>query len=40
MVRVMNPVRRVLELVGLKPKERTKRLPLLSSTIARLRRRS
>jgi hypothetical protein len=29
----------VLELVGLKPKERKKRLSLLSSTMARLRRR-
>jgi hypothetical protein len=34
----MNPVRRVLELVGLKPKERTKRVPLLSGLLKRLRR--
>jgi hypothetical protein len=35
----MNPVRRLLELVELEPKERKKRPPLLSSTIARSRRR-
>jgi hypothetical protein len=34
----MNPVRRALEAVGLKPKTRKKRLPLLSSAAARLRR--
>jgi hypothetical protein len=36
----MNPLRRVLEAVGLKPKERKKRLPILSGSIDRLRRRS
>jgi hypothetical protein len=35
----MNPLRRVLEITGLKPKERKKRLPLLSNSLARLRRR-
>jgi hypothetical protein len=33
----MNPVRRVLELVGLKPKERAKRVPFLSGLLKRLR---
>jgi hypothetical protein len=35
----MNPLRRVLELVGLKPQERKKRLPLASNVLNRLRRR-
>jgi hypothetical protein len=35
----MNPVRRVLETVGLKPKQRRKRLPLLETAVTRLRRR-
>jgi len=34
----MNPIRRTLEAVGLKPKTRKKRLPLLSSAAARIRR--
>jgi hypothetical protein len=35
----MNPLRRVLEAVGVKPKTRKKRLPIVSSTVSRLRRR-
>lgn len=35
----MNPVRRLLEIVGLKPKQRKKRLPILTSTVDRIRRR-
>jgi len=35
----MNPLRRLFELIGLKPKERKKRLPVLSSVTNRLRRR-
>lgn len=35
---VMNPVRRLLELTGLKPKERKKRLPILSSVTRLLRK--
>lgn len=35
----MNPLRRMLELTGLKPKERKKRLPLLSGSVNRLKRR-
>jgi hypothetical protein len=35
----MNPLRRTLERVGLKPKTRKKRLSLLSDGLARLRRR-
>jgi hypothetical protein len=35
----MNPLRRVLELAGLKPKDRKKRVPLLSGAVARLKRR-
>jgi hypothetical protein len=34
----MNPVRRFLELAGLKPKQRKKRLPILTGTLARVRR--
>jgi hypothetical protein len=33
----MNPLRRVLEMVGLKEKERKKRLPLVGSLIDRIR---
>jgi hypothetical protein len=35
----VNPLRRILEVTGVKPKERKKRLPLLSDALARLRRR-
>lgn len=36
----MNPLRKVLELTGLKPKgERKKRLPVLTSSIDRVKRR-
>jgi hypothetical protein len=35
----MNPVRRLLELVGLKDRQRKKRLPILDSLIDRIRRR-
>ena len=35
----MNPLRRMLELAGLKPKERKKRLPILTSSVNRLKRR-
>jgi hypothetical protein len=35
----MNPLRRVLELTGLKPKERKKRLPLLGTLVRRAGRR-
>jgi hypothetical protein len=37
-VRAMNPLRRVLELTGRKPRTRKKRLPLLSGAVSRLRR--
>jgi hypothetical protein len=32
----MNPLRRLLEAVGLKPKERKKRLPLVEGLLKRL----
>jgi hypothetical protein len=35
----MNPLRRVLEVTGLKPKERKKRMPLLDSAVSLLKRR-
>jgi hypothetical protein len=35
----MNPLRRIFELAGLKPKTRKKRLPLLGMSLRRLRRR-
>jgi hypothetical protein len=35
----MNPLRRLLEAVGLKEKQRKKRLPILSSSLDRVRRR-
>jgi hypothetical protein len=36
----MNPLRRALEAVGLKPKARKKRLPLVGRAVDRLRRSS
>jgi hypothetical protein len=35
----MNPLRRVLEAAGLNPMARKKRLPMLTSSVSRLRRR-
>jgi hypothetical protein len=39
MLFAMNPLRRLLELTGLKSKEQKKRLPILSSSSARRARR-
>jgi hypothetical protein len=36
----VNPLRRILEAVGVKPKTRKKRLPILGSAVDRLRRRA
>jgi hypothetical protein len=33
----MNPVRRLLELIGLKPRERKKRLPVVGNLLDRIR---